>query len=163
MFNIGDKIFYPMHGAGVIEAIEEKEFTGKKQLYYVMKIPTQNMNVMIPKGKEDKLNLRKIVDSDKLQEMQTALTTDDDELNVHPNQRHRLYMEKIKSGDIIEEAKVIRDLTKISRTKSLGTADKNMLSNAQQVLISELVMVKEIDENKAHEFLDEVMKQGFGA
>lgn len=152
-----------MHGAGVIEAIEEKEFTGKKQLYYVMKIPTQNMNVMIPKGKEDKLNLRKIVDSDKLQEMQTALTTDDDELNVHPNQRHRLYMEKIKSGDIIEEAKVIRDLTKISRTKSLGTADKNMLSNAQQVLISELVMVKEIDENKAHEFLDEVMKQGFGA
>ncbi|QHS23667.1 CarD family transcriptional regulator [Virgibacillus sp. MSP4-1] len=163
MFTIGDKIFYPMHGAGVIEGIEEKEFRGEKKLYYIMKIPTQNMNVMIPKGNEDKLKLRKIVDSDKLEEMQTALTKDDDDLNVHPNQRHRVYMEKIKSGDIVEEAKVIRDLTRISRNKTLGTADKNMLTNAQQVLISELVMVKNIDENKAHEYLDEVMKQGFGA
>ncbi|MRG86336.1 CarD family transcriptional regulator [Salinibacillus xinjiangensis] len=159
MFNIGDKVFYPMHGAGIIEAIEEKEFTGEKQLYYIMKIPTQNMNVMIPKGKEEDLRLRKIVDSDKFDEIRTVFSDAETEENVHPNQRHRLYMDKIKSGDILEEAKVIRDLTRISKTKNLGTADKNMLTNAQQVLISELVMVKGIDENKAHEYLDQVINQ----
>ncbi|MEI2311727.1 CarD family transcriptional regulator, partial [Bacillus nitratireducens] len=50
MFQIGDNIVYPMHGAGIIEAIEEKEFSGKKQQYYVIKMSISNMQVMIPMG-----------------------------------------------------------------------------------------------------------------
>jgi CarD family transcriptional regulator len=159
MYNIGDKIFYPMHGAGIIEAIEEKDFMGEKKLYYIVKIPNKNMDVMIPKGKEDYLNLRKVADANSLDEIQTVFTGEETDQSIHPNQRHRVYMDKIKSGDILEGAKVIRDLTRISRTKNLGTADKNMLNNAQQILISELVMVKGIDENKATEYLDQFMNQ----
>ncbi|MBB6453779.1 CarD family transcriptional regulator [Salirhabdus euzebyi] len=159
MYNIGDKIFYPMHGAGVIEKIEEKEFLGEKQLYYIMTIPNKNMDVMIPKGKEERLNLRKVVDFNILDDIRTVFTGEEEEQSIHPNHRHRFYMEKIKSGDILEGAKVIRDLTRISRTKNLGTADKNILNNAQEILISELVMVKGMDEEKVTAYLDQVINQ----
>ena len=32
MFNVGDKIVYPMHGAGVIDSIEEKDILGGNNL-----------------------------------------------------------------------------------------------------------------------------------
>ncbi|MDZ5610801.1 CarD family transcriptional regulator, partial [Bacillus pseudomycoides] len=51
MFQIGDNIVYPMHGAGIIEAIEEKEFSGEKQQYYVRTMAISNMQVMIPTSK----------------------------------------------------------------------------------------------------------------
>ncbi|HDR7226326.1 TPA: transcription factor YdeB, partial [Bacillus toyonensis] len=62
MFQIGDNIVYPMHGAGIIEAIEEKEFSGKKQLYYVIKMSISNMQVMIPTGKILSSNIRPVID-----------------------------------------------------------------------------------------------------
>ena len=63
MFNIGDKIVYPMHGAGVIEAIEEREILGEKQKYYIMKLPIGDMKVMVPLNNVDEIGLRKVIKS----------------------------------------------------------------------------------------------------
>lgn len=59
MFNIGDKVVYPMHGAGIIESIEEKEILGNKQKYYIMRMPIGNMKVMIPLESVNDIGLRK--------------------------------------------------------------------------------------------------------
>jgi len=69
MYNIGDKIVYPMHGAGVIESIEEREILGKKQSYYVVKIPIGEMKVLIPIKNVDGIGIREVIseeDADKV-------------------------------------------------------------------------------------------------
>lgn len=157
MFQIGDKIFYPMHGGGIIEKIEEKEIFGQTQLYYVVNIPHRNMQVMLPLNKTEELGMRPIVDPDKLDDvLSTFHNIETDIPPMNDTQRQRLNMSKIKSGDIYEEVAVIRDLLKIKSKRKLGMADKNMLDNARQILISEVVLVKDIPHDQATHLLDEI-------
>ena len=51
-YNIGDKIVYPVHGAGVIESIENREIMGEMKEYYIMRMPIGDMQVMIPVFRE---------------------------------------------------------------------------------------------------------------
>jgi len=154
MFEIGDKIFYPIHGAGVIEAIEEKDFLGVKQLYYVMNMHLRNMQIMIPLGKTADLGIRQVVDLDILENVLTFFNQGQPDLTIKSNQRYRINMDKMKSGDIYEGAEVIRDLVCMSKKKILGTGDKMMLDNAKQILISELMLVKGIATEQASDILD---------
>ncbi|HBI04076.1 MAG TPA: CarD family transcriptional regulator, partial [Paenibacillaceae bacterium] len=110
MFQIGDKVVYPMHGAGIIEAIEEKEILGEKQKYYVMKMPVGNMQVMIPMANVSTLGLRQVVDTDSLEMVLDILKDQRQDLTSSWNHRYRKNMDKIKTGDIYEVARVVRDL-----------------------------------------------------
>ncbi|HDR7386544.1 TPA: transcription factor YdeB, partial [Bacillus toyonensis] len=106
MFQIGDNIVYPMHGAGIIEAIEEKEFSGKKQLYYVIKMSISNMQVMIPTGKILSSNIRPVIDILALTHIiQIFQHGESDEL-LPWKQRHKVNTDKIKTGEIQEGAEV---------------------------------------------------------
>ena len=158
MFEVGEKIFYPMNGAGIIEAIEEKEVLGEIRTYYIMNIPNKSMNVMIPKGKENNLGIRKIVDSTTLEDALTHFQLEETEQTLNQNQRQRNNMNKIKSGNIYESAEVIRDLFRLSKKRSLGTEDRNMLNTAQQIFISELLLVKGFDQEEAADLLNQVIK-----
>ncbi|WP_368666302.1 CarD family transcriptional regulator [Ammoniphilus sp. CFH 90114] len=157
LFQIGDKVVYPMHGAGVIEAIEEKEILGERQLYYVLSMPLKNMQVMIPKAKTADLGLRQVVNSDILENVLKKINHGDLEPVSNPMQRHRINMTKMKSGDIYEGAEVIRDLMFLEKSKKLATGDKVMLDNARQILISEVVLVKGIAEEQAELLLNQVI------
>ncbi|MEG6522770.1 CarD family transcriptional regulator [Desulfotomaculum sp. 1211_IL3151] len=153
MFQVGDKVFYPMHGASVIEAIEEKEILGIKRPYYVMTI--RGMQVMFPI--ESKLGIRPVVDLDILEDVITTLNQGESDLNLNPNQRYRNNMSKMKSGDIYQGAQVIRDLIRLGKKKTLAVGDKAMLDNAQQILLSELALVKGIAQEQAIDLLNEVI------
>lgn len=156
MFQIGDKIFYPMHGGGIIEKIEEKEIFGQTQLYYVVNIPHRNMQVMLPFDKTEKLGMRPIVDPDKLDALLNTVHDGEHEPVMNDTQRQRINLSKIKSGDICEEFEVIRDLLRIKTKRKLGMADKNMLDNVRQILISEVVLAKGIPHEQASHLLDKV-------
>lgn len=153
MFHIGDKVVYPMHGAGIIESIEEKEILGVKRHYYVMKI--RNMKVMFPI--DSNIGIRPVVESDVLEDVITNFHDGESDTTLNPNQRHRSYMTKMKSGDIYQGAQVIRDLIRLSRKRALAAGDKAMLENAQQILLSELALVKGIDQEEANGLLNEVI------
>lgn len=153
MFEIGDKIVYPMHGAGIIEAIEEKEILGDKQLYYVATI--KNMRVMFPVGADT--GIRQIVDSDKLENALAVFNDEAEEPIPNATQRYRNNLNKMKTGDILEGAEVIRNLVHLSRKRALAPGDKAMLENARQIFISELTLVKGIEQEEATELLDEVI------
>ena len=62
MFKIGDKVVYPMHGAGTIESIEEKEMLGKQEDYYIIKMPVGGMKLMVPTSKVDNIGIREVSD-----------------------------------------------------------------------------------------------------
>lgn len=156
MFNIGDKVVYPMHGAGVIEAIEEQEVLGETRKYYIMRIPIGDMKVMIPTNNVKEIGLRQVIDEDEVQKVLTILHDKQSTMSQNWNHRYRNNLEKIKSGNIYEVAEVVKNLILREQEKGLSTGERKMLENARQILISELVLAKGTEEEKIELMLDAV-------
>jgi CarD family transcriptional regulator len=150
-------VVYPMHGAGVIEAIEEREILGEIKQYYVMKIPIGDMKVMIPLGNGNEIGLREVTDEISINEIITGLKKDEVTLSTNWNRRYRANMDKIKTGDIQEVAEVVKELMYREREKGLSTGERKMLDNARQILISELVLSKGIEEGEALALLTDMI------
>ncbi|WP_179863881.1 CarD family transcriptional regulator [Bacillus toyonensis] len=152
MFQIGDNIVYPMHGAGIIEAIEEKEFSGKKQRYYVIKMSISNMQVMIPMGKILSSSIRPVTDILALKHIIHIFQHGESDKLLPWKQRYKVNTDKIKTGEIQDGAEVVRDLMRMKKEKALNTSEKKMLDNAHEFLISELGLIKGITENQIKSF-----------
>ncbi|EOQ15729.1 CarD-like transcriptional regulator [Bacillus cereus B5-2] len=152
MFQIGDNIVYPMHGAGIIEAIEVKEFSGKKQEYFVIKMSISNMQVMIPTGKILDSNIRPVTDILALKHIIHIFQHGESDRLLPWKQRYKVNTDKIKTGEIQEGAEVVRDLMRMKKEKALNTSEKTMLDNAHEFLISELGLIKGITENQIKSF-----------
>lgn len=156
MFNIGDKVVYPMHGAGIIEAIEEKEVLGEIRQYYIMRLPIGDMKVMVPINSVKDVGLRQVIDADGVQRVLGILRERDNSQSANWNRRYRTHMEKIKSGDIFEVAEVVRNLLLREQEKGLSTGERKMLENARQILVSELVLAEGAAEEKVELMIDGV-------
>lgn len=154
MFNIGDKVVYPMHGAGVIEAIEEKEILGEKQKYYIMKMPIGNMKVMIPLNHIEDIGIREVAREDEIQEAFNVLQGHESKMSSNWNRRYRANMDKIRSGDILQVAEVVRNLSLREKEKGLSTGERKMLENAKHILISEIVLSRNIQEDEALQMIE---------
>ena len=152
MYNIGDKVVYPMHGAGIIEGIEEKDILGEKQNYYIIKMPGE-VKVMVPTTKANDVGVRDIIDMDTANKVFKVLETNSTQMSTSWNKRYRDNMEKMKSGDIYEVADVVRNLSFKQKEKGLSTGEKKMLLNAKQILVSELTLA----ENSKKEDIEEMV------
>jgi len=142
MFNVGDKIVYPMHGAGTVESIEEKDILGEKQNYYIIKMPGE-VKVMVPTDKAENIGVRNIIEKNYAMKVYDILERDRTDMSMNWNKRYRDNMEKMKSGDIYEVADVVRNLSFKQKEKGLSTGEKKMLNNAKQILVSELVLTEQ--------------------
>lgn len=142
MFNIGDKVVYPMHGAGVIEAVEEREVLGEKAQYYIMHLPIGDMQVMVRLDNVKEVGLREIIKHEDVERVFSTLKGEQTQMSQNWNRRYRANMEKIKSGDIFEVAEVVRNLSIRDRERGLSTGERKMLDDARQILISELVLAQ---------------------
>ena len=160
MFNVGDHIVYPMHGAGTIDSIEEKDILGEKQSYYILKMPGE-VKVMVPTSKAEEIGVRNIIDKTSADKVFAILQEDETEMSMNWNKRYRDNMEKMKSGDIYEIADVVRNLSFKQKEKGLSTGEKKMLTNAKQILISELVLAEQIPEEEMEDIVDNKINQSF--
>ena len=160
MFNVGDKIVYPMHGAGVIDAIEEKDILGEKQAYYILKMPGE-VKVMIPTAKADEVGVRSIIDKESADKVFGVLEKDETEMDKNWNKRYRDNMEKMKSGDIYEIADIVRNLSFKQKEKGLSTGEKKMLNNAKQILVSELVLAEHSSQDEVEQLIDNKINTSF--
>ena len=160
MFNIGDKIVYPMHGAGVIDAIEEKDILGEKQSYYILKMPGE-VKVMVPIDKAEQVGVRNIIDKTSADKVFSLLSQDETEMDKNWNKRYRDNMDKLKSGDIYEIADVVRNLSFKQKEKGLSTGEKKMLVNAKQILVSELVLAEQSSKDEMEELVDNKINNSF--
>ena len=155
MYSIGDKIVYPMHGAGVIESIEEKEFLGQKQDYYILKMPLGDMRVMIPTGNVVGIGIRDVIGTSEVDGVLDVLKEQTINVNTNWNKRYRENMIKIKSGSIYEVADVVRTLMQREKSKGLSTGERKMLNSAKNILISELVLAKGTNQLEIEVIIDE--------
>lgn len=153
MFSIGDRIVYPMHGAGVIESIEEKSILGEKQAYYILKMPGE-VKVMVPITKAEEIGVRNIIDKDSANKVFRILEENETEMSMNWNKRYRDNMEKMRSGDIYEIADVVRNLSFKQKEKGLSTGEKKMLTNAKQILVSELVLTEHSTQNEIEDIVN---------
>lgn len=142
MYNLGDNIVYPMHGAGVIESIEEKEILGEIRKYYVINMPVGNIKLMVPIDNADNIGVRNIIDYTDVNKVYTVLGQDTEMTELNWNKRYRQNMDKMKSGDIYEVARIVRNLTFRDSEKGLSSGEKKMLNDAKQILISELILAE---------------------
>lgn len=141
MYKIGDKVVYPGHGAGIIDAVEETVVMGKKHLYYTMRMPVGDMKVMVPVDSAETSGMRRVVSPDEAEKViAEGLKAEYKDEDVSWNHRFRENSERIKSGKADEVAVVVAMLTKREKQKGLSTGEKKMLSDARQILISELAL-----------------------
>ncbi len=150
MFKVGDNIFYPMHGAGTINSIDEKEILGNKVSYYTILLPNE-IKVMVPVDNIDTIGLRPIINEEEANKVLNILETDITEMSENWNKRYNENKDRLKTGDIYEIADIYRNLSLRNREKNLSTGEKKMLLNAKQVLISEL----SLSSNQSFEAIEE--------
>lgn len=160
MFNVGDQIVYPMHGAGTIDSIEEKDVLGQKQSYYILKMPGE-VKVMVPIAMAEQVGVRSIIDKGSADKVFAVLEQDETEMNKNWNKRYRDNMDKLKSGDIYEIADVVRNLSFKQKEKGLSTGEKKMLTNAKQILVSELVLAEHSNKDEMEELVDNKINNSF--
>lgn len=160
MFNVGDKIVYPMHGAGTIDAIEEKDILGEKQNYYIIKMPGE-VKVMVPISKASDIGVRSVIDKAEAGKVLEVLEANETEMSNNWNKRYKENMEKIKSGSIYEVADVVRNLSYKQKEKGLSTGEKKMLNNAKQILVSELVLAEHASENEVENLVENKINLSF--
>lgn len=159
LFKVGDKVVYPMHGAGIIEAIEEKEILGETRSYYVMRMPIGDITVMIPFNSVKDSGLRDVIEEEHFNEVMHVLREHEKNVYANWNHRYRANLEKMKSGDIFAVAYVVRSLMDRDEDKALSTGERKMLENAKQILISELILSKGISQEEALSFLDDIRQE----
>jgi CarD family transcriptional regulator len=156
MFEVGDKIVHPQHGAGVIKNIE-KDVIQEFGRYYVIELAAYNRTLMVPVDKAPVIGVRLISGPDTMSKVLITLSGEPDSLPGNYTERQTRIGERLKKGDVFEVAEVIRDLSWRSQSKHLTTQDSGFLEQARRFLASELALVRGINFDQAMSLLNGVM------
>ena len=157
MFDVGDKVVYPHHGAGMVVKKEKREVLGQTREYLTIKILHNDMTVNVPVESAEQVGLRTVIDEDLVKTVVKALTGGSTEMPKNWNRRFKHNRDKMKTGDIFELAEVVKNLSLRDHEKGLSTGEKQMFVKAKKILASELMYAKEMDEDEAAEWLEGVL------
>jgi CarD family transcriptional regulator len=157
LYKIGDKVVYPHHGAGTVVKREKREVLGEKREYLTIKILHNDMTVNVPSENAEAVGLRKVIGEDMVKVVVKALTGGGTQMPKNWNRRFKHNRDKMKTGDILELAEVVRNLSLRDSEKGLSTGEKQMFVKAKKILASELMYAKDMDEEEAAEWLDGVL------
>jgi len=154
VFQIGDKVVHPMHGGGVVDSIVQRKVDGVVREYFVLKLPNRSMVVMIPTENYEEIGVRPVVAAEHADRVLAAIPTIEVQMTANWNHRYRENMERLKSGDLFEVARVIKGLSLRDARRGLSTGERKMLHSARQILISEIVLAKSVSYEAAEADLD---------
>jgi CarD family transcriptional regulator len=157
LYKVGDKVVYPHHGAGTVVKKERRDVLGEKREYLTIKILHNDMTVNVPSENAEKVGLRKVIGEDMVKVVVKALTGGGTQMPKNWNRRFKHNRDKMKTGDILELAEVVRNLSLRDREKGLSTGEKQMFVKAKKILASELMYAKDMDEEATAEWLDSVL------
>ena len=158
MYQKGDKIVYPLYGAGVIGDLEDKDIDGELQTYYVLHIPVGNLKIMISATKAESQRVRAIHSKDEIMTMLEGILGTTVDMPDNWNQRYKDNMERIKSGEFVQVASVFYGLLLRERERGLSTAEKKVMTTAKQIILSELILAFDIEKAEAEEILDNAFR-----
>jgi len=155
LFNVGDKVVYPHHGAGVVEKVETRSIEGEKKKYFILSLCGGDLKITVPEESTENVGLRSVITKTQVKSVLEVLCQKQSQMPSNWNHRYKKNRDKIRSGDVYEVAEVVRNLSIREREKGLSTGEKRMLNQARQILLSEIIYVLNIDNEKAARMLDE--------
>ena len=153
MYNKGDRIVYPLYGAGTIEDLEHKDIDGEKHLYYALNIPVGNLTIKVSSEKAKHLSVRPVHCKTKILDELNGIVGVHVDMPDNWNVRYKENMDRIKTGELSQVAIVFRSLLFRERERGLSTAEKKMMTNAKQIILSELILSLDIERHEAEEIL----------
>ena len=157
LYKVGEKIVYPMHGAGIITSFEEKEVLGSMQKYYVLEISGIDATHLVPVATADAIGVRPVIKKEAVDEIYKLLSNYTEEDTSNWNKRYRENLRKMKTGVLEEVAKVVSSLSVRETEKPLSTSEKKMLNNATNILESELSLATDETDEKIHNKIKEIL------
>jgi CarD family transcriptional regulator len=159
LFDVGDKVVYPHHGAGTVVSKETRIILGNEREYLTIKILHNDMTVNVPTENAEKVGLRWVIDQQMVEVVVKALSGGSTEMPKNWNRRFKHNRDKMKTGDILELAEVVRNLSLRDHEKGLSTGEKQMFVKAKKILASELMYAKDMSEDEAAAWLDDVLSK----
>ena len=162
LYKVGDKVVYPHHGAGTVVKREKREVLGEKREYLTIRIEHNDMTVMVPCENAGVAGLRRVIDEDTVKKVLAVLSDDVSEMPKNWNRRFKHNRDKMKTGYIFELAEVVRNLALRDHEKGLSTGEKQMYVKAKKILASEFMYAKDMTEDEAAAWLDEVLANPAG-
>lgn len=157
MLNVGDVVVYPMHGAGVIAAIEENEVNGETKSYYVLEMPMSSMKVMLPIDNLDKIGLRDVIKREQVEEVRQVLSAKPDRMQGSWNKRFHANLARMKTGDIMDVAAVARNLSLQDRKRRISSGERRLMDLSRQILVSELIFACESTPEEMMAWMDDIL------
>jgi CarD family transcriptional regulator len=160
LYKVGEKVVYPHHGAGTIVSRDSRQVGDQEREYLTIKILHNDMTVQVPCENADQVGLRRVIGEKEVGVVLKALTGGSTEMPKNWNRRFKHNRDKMKTGDVLELAEVVRNLALRDHEKGLSTGEKQMFVKAKKILASELMYAKDLDEDEAAEWLDGVLARG---
>jgi CarD family transcriptional regulator len=157
VFDVGDKVVYPHHGAGTVIRKEQRVVLSQEREYLTIQISHSDMIVNVPTENADRVGLRKIIDEVMVERVIRVLHGSGTTMPKNWNRRFKYNRDKMKTGDIFELAEVVRNLSLREQEKGLSTGEKQMFVKAKKILASELMYAREMDEDETAGWLDDLL------
>ncbi len=154
MFQKGDKVVYPIHGAGIIEGLEQKLIDGQEQSYYILSLPVGNLRISVSVKNAENLGIREVMPSELLIQTISQVQFLPVKMSENWNQRYKDNIAKIKTGSLLEVCEVFRNLRLRERERSLSSAEKKVLSTAKQIILSEIILSHSVEKVQAEDILE---------
>lgn len=157
MFQIGDKVVHPMHGAGVIADVVREKISGKMTEFYVFKMPISGLTLKIPTENAAMIGLRAIKSREEIESVLAVIPSLGVDMTANWNHRYRENMDRLKSGDLTEVSGVVKALMHRDSERGLSNGERKMLHIAKQILVSEIVLAEEVEYSAAESRVNAVM------
>ena len=158
VFEVGETVVYPHHGAARIEEIKMRTIKGEEKMYLKLKVAQGDLTIEVPAENVDLVGVRDVVDAEGLEHVMEVLRAAHVEEPTNWSRRYKANLEKLASGDVNKVAEVVRDLWRRDQDRGLSAGEKRMLAKARQVLVSELALAKKVTEEEAEGRLDKVLE-----
>ena len=158
-FHIGDKVVYPNHGVGVIEQISSRTIGEVVEKFYLLKIKSSSLKVMVPFHNVNTVGLRRVVKNGEIQKIVDFLTDGECDNNADWKYRFKENSERMRTGSLLEVASVLKGLLMLNQAKPLSFREKKMLERARYLLVSELAMAKNCEERQVEDLLTKALSK----
>jgi len=157
MFEVGDKVIHPAHGAGVVVGIEIKKIVETFNQYYIIDLVAADRQLMIPVKNAEAVGLRPIVSEAKMRRILDALRSPPDDLPHDFRERQAHIGGRLKSGQVMTVAEVVRNLFWLNWQKRLSSTESRFFKRAKQMLAGELALVKGVAVEEAMKEIDDLL------
>ena len=123
----------------------------------MLKLSVGSMTVMIPTGNTQEIGVRPIVSDKEAEDLISAMENIEVDMTQNWNRRYRENMVRLKSGDLLEVARVVKGLLLRDGERGLSNGERKMLHTAKQILISELVLAQSLPYKTVEDNIDTVL------